>query len=54
MREPDTMLVDRLLSSMKALLEDLIKGGEEASTLPFATSSLVKVWAESAFRVHLV
>ena len=38
MREPDTMLIDRLLFSMKALLEDLIKGGEEASTLAFVFS----------------
>ncbi|KAJ2926890.1 hypothetical protein H1R20_g10212, partial [Candolleomyces eurysporus] len=30
MREPDTILVDQLLFSMKALLEGLVKGGEEA------------------------
>ncbi|RXW14759.1 hypothetical protein EST38_g11097 [Candolleomyces aberdarensis] len=31
MREPDTILLDRLLFSMKALLEGLVKGGEEAN-----------------------
>ncbi|KAJ2926880.1 hypothetical protein H1R20_g10209, partial [Candolleomyces eurysporus] len=30
MKEPDTMLLDRLLLSMKSLLEGLVKGGEEA------------------------
>jgi hypothetical protein len=54
MREPDTMLVDRLLSSMKALLEDLIKDDEEASKSLSATSSFINVRAEFTFRVHLV
>ncbi|RXW11576.1 hypothetical protein EST38_g14279, partial [Candolleomyces aberdarensis] len=35
MREPDTMLLDRLLFSMKALLEGLVKGGEEAKYILF-------------------
>jgi hypothetical protein len=54
MWDPDTMFVDRLLFFMKVLLEDLIKGGEEAGKSPSATSSFINVWAESAFRVHLV
>jgi hypothetical protein len=54
MREPDTMFVDRLLFSTKMLLEDLIKGGEEASKSLSATSAFINVRAESAFRVHLV
>lgn len=33
MKEPDTMFIDRLLRSMEALLENLIKGGEGASML---------------------
>ncbi|RXW16510.1 hypothetical protein EST38_g9345 [Candolleomyces aberdarensis] len=33
MKEPDTMLLDRLLFSMKALLEGLVKGGEEANEM---------------------
>ena len=41
MREADTMLLDRLLFSMKALLQGLIKGGEEASTLTFRLLSKV-------------
>ena len=35
MRNPDTRLVYKLLFCMQALLEGLIKGGEEASTLVF-------------------
>ena len=41
MREADTMLLDRLLSSMKALLEGLVTGDEEASALFFLLLSKV-------------
>ena len=43
MRKPDTMLLDRLLSSMGALLENLVWGGEEAST--FIIQLLSKMWS---------
>ena len=54
MREPDTMFLDRLLFSMKALLEGLIKGGEEASTLVLPVLSKMSSKAEPAIRVHLL
>ncbi|RXW23491.1 hypothetical protein EST38_g2359, partial [Candolleomyces aberdarensis] len=43
MRRPDTMLLDRLLFSMHALLENLIKGGEGARYLLFEGRNIAEV-----------